>query len=241
MWKVPASVICGCLTALPLIGCAGDATIARHTTPDTPLAIADTALYYSAASRVYAAAPAVPAAVLVFLPAPGSGDILARDPALWAAQGFEVVMPQPDDIYRLVADQQGAWAHLLASAHALADAPVWLVGPSLGIDAAFAAAPQLGRGEVSGVVVTSVTSNFSNCSASVFYSDPGTGAPPKIDVRKSGDCEPASPPSPGRQPSVLPAPPAAPPIIEASALPKGLPTAAQVRRLAELIKAPPAS
>jgi len=34
------------------------------------------------------------------------GDILAREPALWTAQGFDVVMPAPADFYRMVADQQ---------------------------------------------------------------------------------------------------------------------------------------
>jgi hypothetical protein len=153
-------------------------------------------------------------------------------------------MPQPEEIYRLVADQQAAMARLVASAHALADAPIWLVGAGPTIDAALAA-PQRGRGPVSGVVVTSVTSSSGSCSESVLYSDPGTGAAPKIEVRKSGDCEVGSPGVTGRQPSVLPAPPAArlgaPRIIEASAGPKDLPPAAQVRRLAQLIKTPPSS
>jgi hypothetical protein len=198
--------------------------------------------------RVYAAGPAAPTAILVLLPAigaAGSEDALTRDPALWAAQGFDIVMPHPEDIYRLVSDQQAALARLVASAHAPADAPIWLVGAGPTIDAALAAAPQRGRGPVSGVVVTSVTSRSGSCSASVLYSDPGTGATPKIEVRKSGDCEAGSPGVTGRQPSVLPAPPAARPgaprIIEASAGPKDLPPAAQVRRLAQLIKTSPSS
>jgi len=145
----------------------------------------------------------------------------------------------------LVADQHAALARLVASAHALADAPIWLVGAGPIIDAALAAAPQRGRGPVSGVVVTSVTSSSGSCSESVLYSDPGTGAVPKIEVRKSGDCEVGSPGVTGRQPTVLPAPPAARPgaprIIEASAGPKDLPPSAQVRRLAQLIKTSPSS
>ena len=88
-------------------------------------------------------------------------------------------MPQPEEIYRLVADQHAALARLVASAHALADAPIWLVGAGPIIDAALAAAPQRGRGPVSGVVVTSVTSSSGSCSESVLYSDPGTGAGPE--------------------------------------------------------------
>ena len=178
-----------------------------------------------------------PAAVLVLWP---SGNGLARDPTLWAAQGFDVVMPQPE-IYRMVADQQAALAQLVASAHALANAPIWVVGPAPVIDAALAT-PQFGRG-VSGVVMTSVTSGTGSCSESFLYSDPGTGAPPKVQVSRSGDCAPGTPAIGGREPSVPPAAPPARPnqprIIEASAVRKNLPPAAKVHNLAELIKSTP--
>jgi hypothetical protein len=181
----------------------------------------------------------MPAAVLVLWP---GGDTLARDPALWTAEGFDVVMPETADIYRLVADQRAALARLVASAHALADAPIWVVGAGPVIDAALAA-PQVGRRGVSGVVMTSVTSGAVNCSESYFYSDPGTGAPPKVEVKRSGDCGAGMPAVTGRQPSVLPAPasrPNQPRIIEASAVGKNLPPAAKVRHLADLIKSAPA-
>jgi hypothetical protein len=235
MWKAPASVLCGCLAALPLIGCAGNV----GTSAQAPAAIVEPAApYHAPAVRVYGVSPAAPAAVLVLWP---GDDNLARDPGLWTAQGFDVVMPQPADIYRLVADQQAALAQLVASAHALADAPIWVVGPGPVIDAALAA-PQLGRG-VSGVVMTSVTSGAGSCSESFLYSDPGTGALPKFEVKRSGDCGTDTPAITGRQPSVLPAPPAPRPnqprLIEASAVGKSLAPAAKVRRVAELIKSAP--
>jgi hypothetical protein len=237
MWKAPASVLCGCLAALPLIGCAGNVATSEQPTAVTPAAMSEPAPYY-AAPRAHAFGPAPPPAVLVLWP---SGDRLARDPALWAAQGFDVVMPQTADVYRMVADQRAALAQLVASAHALADAPIWVVGPGPLIDAALAA-PQLGRG-VSGVVMTSVTSGAASCSESFFYSDPGTGAPPKIQVSRSGDCGTAAPETSGRQPPAAPTLPAARPnqprIIEASAVGKNLPPAARVRDLAELIKSAP--
>ncbi len=178
----------------------------------------------------------MPAAVLVLWP---GDDTLPRDPALWTAQGFDVVMPQPADIYRLVADQEAALAQLVASAHALANAPIWVVGPGPVIEAALGT-PQFGRGEVSGVVMTSVASGAGGCSESFFYSDPGTGAPPKVQVQRSGDCDTGTPAIGGRQPSVLPAPPPNQPrLIEASAVGKNLPPAAKVRHLAELIKSAP--
>jgi hypothetical protein len=188
-------------------------------------------------ARLYAIGPAGPAAVLVLW---AGEDSLARDPALWTAQGFDVVMPEPADMYRMVADQQDALARLVASAHALANAPVLVVGPGPVIDAALAVPA---RGGVSGVVMTSVTSGSGSCSESFFYSDPGTGAPPKVEVSRSGDCGTGLPAITGRQPSVLPAPPVPKPnqprIIEASAAGKNLPPAEKARHLSELIKAAP--
>lgn len=242
MWKTPASVLCGCLAALPLIGCAGNVAAPVQATSAAPPAVAEQTSYYTPAytpaPRVYAIGPAAPAAVLVLLP---GDDGLARDPALWTAQGFDVVMPPPTDLLRLVADQQAAMARLVASAQALANAPVWVVGPGPLIDAALTA-PQFGRG-VSGVVMTSVASGRGSCSESLFYEDTGTGAPPKVEVRRSGDCGAGMPAVGGHQPSMLPAPPAQQPhqprLIEASAVGKNLPPAAKVRRLAELIKSAP--
>ncbi|HEY4470724.1 MAG TPA: hypothetical protein VGN21_06085, partial [Stellaceae bacterium] len=225
MWKAPASVICGCLAALPLIGCAGDVATSGQATAVVPAATTEPEPYYAPAPRVYAVGAAAPAAVLVLWP---GDDTLARDPALWTAQGFDVVVPQPADIYRLVTDQQAALARLVASAHALADAPIWVVGPGSVIDAALTQ-PQFERG-VSGVVMTSVTSGAGSCSESFFYSDPGTGAPPKVEVKRSGDCGTGMPAIGGRQPSVLPTPsaprPNQPRLIEASAVGKNLPPAA---------------
>jgi hypothetical protein len=236
MWKAPASVLCGCLAALSLVGCAGNVATSGQATAVMPTA--EPASYYKPAPRVYAIGPASPAAVVVLWP---GGDILARDPALWAAQGFGVVMPQPANIYRMVADQQAVLARLVASAHALANAPIWVVGPGPVIDAALAA-PQFGRG-VSGVVMTSITSGSGSCSESFSYFDPGTGGPPKVEVGRSGNCGTGVPAIGSGQPPVLPAPPAARPnqprIIEASAVRKNLPPAAKVRDLAELIKSAP--
>jgi hypothetical protein len=244
MPKALASVFCGFLAASPLIGCAGDVTATRQAGAVAPFVGGDVSTYNVGGPRVYAAVPAAPTAILVLLPAiraAGSEDVLARDPALWAAQGFDVVMPQPAEIYRSVVDQQATLARLFAAAHP----PIWLVGEGPAIDAALAASPQPGRGRISGVVITSVTSQSGSCSESVLYSDTGTGAGPKVEVSKSGDCETGSSVITGRQPSVLPASPPARPgsprIIEASTAPKGLAPAAQVQHLAQLIKTSPPS
>ena len=255
MWKVPASILC--LAALPLVGCAGNYT-APQAAAVTPAPVAADAPYYyaPAAAGVYATGPAAPAAILVFLP---GADTIASDPALWEAQGFDVVIPQQADIYRLAADEAAAMARLIASAEAMANAPVWLVGPSRVIETAI---PQTG-GHVSGVIVTSETTPSFNCSESFSYYNPGTGAPPQVKVSRSGNCGAAGMPGiNGGEPSVVQPAPAPrsntpplietrgeslpqtaprPRIIEASGTGKNLPPAAQVRRLAEMIKSTPPS
>jgi hypothetical protein len=232
MWKIPAPILC--LAALPLLGCADNYTVPQ-TAAVTPPPIAASAPYYyaSAAPKVYTTGPSAPAAILVFLPGAGS---VASEPALWEAQGFDVVTPQPADLYRLIADEETAMARLVASAEAMANAPIWLVGPSQVIETAI---PQTG-GRVSGVIVTSGSAPAFSCSESFSYYDPGTGAPPQVRVTRSGDCGANVPATTGHQPYVV-QPPSAPPnrprIIEASAAGRNSPPASQVRRLAQLIKA----
>jgi hypothetical protein len=228
---------------MPLLGCVGGYTALPPQASPPPAAGA------AAISEpgVYTTRVGAPAAVLVFLPgAVEFGDVAARDPRLWAAQGFDVVMPRPLSTDRLIADQQAAVGRLLASAQALADAPIWLVGPSPTIEAVM---PQLGPGQVSGVVVTSVTSNAGSCSRTMYYSKPGNGAELKVMVKRSGDACSANPSlgvprAPQGPTGVVPAPrvePGSPRIIETS-IPAD-PTAQQplVQRLADEIKATPTS
>ena len=241
MWKPFGSIFGCCLAAVPLIGCAGGYTAMPPQPGPPPAALAATI----SEPGVYATRAPAPAAVLVFLPGPvGFGDIVTRDPALWSAQGIDVVMPQPQWTDRLIANQQAAVARLLASAQALADAPIWLVGPSPTIEDVM---PQLGPGQVSGVVVTSVTSNAGSCTRTMYYSNPGAGAEPKAVVNTSGDACGTSPSFGARQApaGLTPMPrvqPSAPRIIDASIPADRNAQQPFVQRLAEEIKAPqPAS
>ena len=240
MWK-PFGRIVGCyLAAMPLLGCVGGYTALPPQAGPPPAARA------AAISEpgVYTTRAGAPAAVLVFLPGPVEfGDFTTRDPGLWAAQGFDVVMPRPLWTDRLIADQHAAVERLLASAQALADAPIWLVGPSPTIEAVM---PRLGPGPVSGVVVTSVTSNAGSCTRTMYYSNRGTGAEPKAVVKTSGNACGTSPSfgAPQAPAGAVPVPqvkPHSPRIIEAS-IPSEKPAQqAFVRRLAEEIKAGPSS
>ena len=240
MWKPPTSILGCCLAVLPLIGCAGSVTALPQDGAPVPTVTA------TPHGGVYATGPAAPAAVLVFMPgtdARSHDDFVPSDPAFWTAQGFDVVMPQPSWNTRLIADQESAIERVVASARLLADAPIWLVGPDPAIEAAM---PQLGPGQVSGVVVTSVTSIAGSCIRSVFYSSPGNGAEPRMVVKTSGDACGASPPyGLDRSPSsVAPMPqrrPNAPRIIEASIPADHTAQWPLVQRLAAEIKAVPSS
>jgi hypothetical protein len=233
MWKSPASILGRGVAALMLIGCAAGPAGAQQRGSNAPPSV-------SAYTHVYTADAPAPAAILVILPGPAAiGDgVLFRNPALWAAQGFDVVMPQPQWVDRMVADQEAVVESLLASARTLANAPIWLVGSSPVIETAM---PQAGNG-VSGVVVTSGPTSVWSCSESVTYYNPGNGAAPQVTVKRSGNaCGASSPIATGPRPSVAPAAPRpnAPRIIEASNPPRSLSPAERVRRLAELIKGPP--
>ena len=240
MWKPFGSIVGCCFAAVPLLGCVGGYTAPPPQAGPPPAAVAATI----PEPGVYTTRVAAPAAVLVLLPGPaGFGDIAARDPALWAAQGFDVVMPRPLWTDRVIADQQAAVARLLASAQALADAPIWLVGPSPTIEAVM---PQLGPGQVSGVVVTSVTSNAGNCTRTMYYSNAAAGTEPKAMVKTSGDACGTSTSFGMRQApaEAVPVPqvrPNAPRLIEASIPTEKPAQKALVQRLADEIKAAPTS
>src|SRR5271156_1632082 len=156
MSKPGALTLFCCLGALPLIGCANGVGPQSQAYPTVALVAA------------------VPGGILVMLP--GRGDVLTADPASRTAQGFDVVTPPPGEIYQLAADRDAAFERLIASAQAMADAPIWLVGQNPAIEAAMAGVPMAGPGQVSGVGVTSIASNAGSCSERMTYSYPGNGA-----------------------------------------------------------------
>ncbi|MGH7048992.1 MAG: hypothetical protein ACREE2_21710 [Stellaceae bacterium] len=255
MSKSRALALCCCFAALPLVGCAGGPPGSwRPAQANAPaVAAADAG---PVAPRVYGVASGAPAAILVMLPGPDTG--LAADPGLWAAQGFDVVTPSPVALSRLVADRETAIDGLIARAEALADAPVWLIGPNPAITAAMSALPLQSVSEVAGIVMTSAASGAQTCSETMTYTDPGNGSVAQVKVSKSGNACPAGSPfgietSGGVVPMspapMLPAPmpPAlqsrAPKVIEASVSAGDSPAArhAAIMRVAQLIKATPAS
>jgi hypothetical protein len=246
-----ALTLCCCLAVLPLFGCANGASVGTPPqaadAPGPAPGYAVRAAYHPTAPvspRVYAASGA-PAAILVMMP--GSGDVWPADPAAWA-QGLDVVAPTIDP-HQLAADPQAVFEQLMAQARAMANAPIWLVGPSPAIEAAMAGAPPSGPGRVSGVVMTSVASGTRSCSETMTYTLSGNGAAPQVRVEKSGNaCPPGSPFGVETNQRVAPMAPAAKPshpprLIEASAPTSGSPASrrAALRQIAGLIKAAPSS
>jgi hypothetical protein len=238
MAKIGVTALGWVVAALPLAGCAGGWNRASELPPPNPAVVAE----YPGSSLSPAGARA-PAAILVVLPGAGAW---AGDPALWVREGFGVVTPPPPALYRLAAEQRAELAQMLASARALADAPIWLLGPSPEI-AAVLAAPGSADERVSGLVVTAAGAPAVTCSESFSYFDPGTGAKPQVRFNRSGTCPPAAGIEIGGR-AIAPAPPAirqqAPRVIEASAAPdEASPAARQaaVAQLARLIRATPSS
>jgi hypothetical protein len=240
MWKQRAVTLCGCLLTLPLlIGCTNGVGGPPQTYAPPASASASA---NPAGARVYAIGPEAPAAILVMLPGPG--DIMTADPQLWTRQGFDVVTPTAPEIDRIAADQESAMTRLIAEAQAIANAPIWLVGPNPAMEAAVAALPPAGRGQVSGVVLTSTTSGAGSCSERMLYSYSGNGTAPKVSISRSGDaCPGGSSVGAGGNATVAPSLPAmrpkAPRLIEASApAAPASPAARQaaVRQVADLIK-----
>lgn len=241
MWKQRAAILCGCVAALALLAGCADSVGAPPQAYAPPAPAAATGAYPGGA-RVYAVGPTAPAAVLVMLPGPQ--DMLTADPQLWTALGFDVVTPSPAEMYRIAADQQGVVAQLISQARAIADSPVWVIGPNPAIEAAMAALPANGGEPVAEVVVTSMMNGNATCSERMVYSYSGNGVAPQVSVSQSGNaCPPGSSFGAGGNRAVTPAAPPtkskAPHLIEASAPTGSSSPSARVRRIADLIKSAP--
>lgn len=208
------SLLCCCLAALPLAACAGSYGTAQPY-PEPLGSIGPSAQAAPAVEPVAYAGPASPAAVLVFLPGVAGADAFGLDgvpPGLWTSQGLGVVMPRiTDAMLAEQADMDREIRGMLAQARAVANAPLWLVGPGPQIQQALETLPA-GAG-VSGVVMTSMSGPSGTCSRTVTYSSRAGGAPPVVRVSSSGnDCRAVGPgvtppvmqPIPQTAPSRLP-------------------------------------
>jgi len=167
--------------------------------------------------RVMFAGPANPRATLLML-AGGDGTVeigdsgqiahlgsnfLLRTQPLWLAQGFALAtIASPSSL--LGRRHTPAYAETIGRAvdfvRTRANAPVWLVGTSMGSIAAANGAAHL-PGRVGGLVLTSSVAGHSRADETVFDSDLGAVAVPTLIVANRGDTCPSA--GPGFAPQIL--------------------------------------
>jgi hypothetical protein len=167
--------------------------------------------------QVLFAGPATPRAILLMF-AGGDGTVafnsagqisgmgsnfVLRTESLWLAQGFAfATIASPSSL--LGRRHTPAYADAIARAidftRTRANAPVWLVGTSMGSIAAANGAAHL-PGRVAGVVLSSSVAGQSRAGETVFDSDLGAIAVPALVVSNRGDTCPIA--GPGFAPQIL--------------------------------------
>jgi len=181
--------------------------------------VGDVPLAGGGSERVLVVGPAAARALLVML-AGGDGTVaisdqgavthlqnnfLLRTRPLWLAQGFAVAVLGPPSGASLSGQRHTpAYADAIGRAvdfaRARINAPVWLVGTSMGSIAAANGAAHL-PGRVAGVVLTSSVATRNPAGETVFDSDLGAIAVPALVVANQSDaCASASP---GMAPQIL--------------------------------------
>jgi pimeloyl-ACP methyl ester carboxylesterase len=135
----------------------------------------------------------------------GRNNFLMRTQSLWLAQGFAVLVVGPPNGASLLGQRHtpayaDAIGRAIAFARTRANAPVWLVGTSMGSIAAANGAAHL-PGKIAGVVLTSsVAGRNSTANETVFDSDLGAIAVPALIVANQGDTCPSA--GPGFAPQI---------------------------------------
>jgi len=133
-----------------------------------------------------------------------NGNFLMRTENLWLAQGFgfaTLASASSLNGRRSTSAYAATIGQAIDALRARANAPVWLIGTSMGSIAAANGAAHL-PGRVAGVVLTSsVAAPNRNANETVFSSDPGAIAVPALVVANRGDtCSLAGP---GFAPQIL--------------------------------------
>jgi pimeloyl-ACP methyl ester carboxylesterase len=165
-----------------------------------------------AKERLLYVRPAHPSATVVMLPG-GAGDIgierdgnlrhghnfVVRTRALWAAQGFAVVIPDTIDKtslrgMRSTPAYAAVVADLIAFAQGEVKGAVFLLGTSQGAIAAMNGAAHAPVGELSGLILTESVSRFGGSQETVFDADPTAVRVPVLIVANRDDrCNVAPP------------------------------------------------
>ena len=174
--------------------------------------VGDVPLAGGGSERVLVDGPAAPTALLVlFAGGDGTvafdgagnvthlgGNFLIRTRPLWLAEGFAVaILGAPNGASLLGARHTAAYADAIGRAIDFArsrvNAPVWLVGTSMGSIAAANGAARL-AGRVAGVVLTSSVAGSTSAGETVFDSSLKTITVPVLIVANKGDACPSARP-----------------------------------------------
>ncbi len=126
------------------------------------------------------------------------GNFLVRTRALWAAQGFDVVVAGPPNGGSLLGQRhlpayRAALDVIVGYARTRAAAPVWIIGTSQGAIGAVNGGHLAPK--AAGIVLTSAVSAPNHSGETVFDADPGTITVPALIVGNTGDSCIASPPA----------------------------------------------
>lgn len=178
----------------------------------SPVAIAQSVVQDVGGTQVLFSGPANPRAILLMF-AGGDGSVafnssgqithmasnfLLRTEPLWLAQGFAfATIGSPSSLFgqRHTAAYAATIGRAVDFVRSRANAPVWLVGTSMGSIAAANGAAHL-PGKVAGVVLTSSVAGPNKASGeTVFDSDPGAIAVPALVVSNRGDTCPVAGPA----------------------------------------------
>jgi hypothetical protein len=133
------------------------------------------------------------------------GNFLVRTIGQWAAQGFDVVLPDAPNGTSLLGQRHlpayaDAISRAIDFARSRANLPVWLIGTSQGTIAAVNGAAHLGA-KISGVILTSSVTRPGRAGETLFDAEPGAIAVPVLVVSNQSDTCAVSPP--GDAPNVL--------------------------------------
>jgi pimeloyl-ACP methyl ester carboxylesterase len=188
------------------------ASLGRSAGAQPPATVSDLRLPGNSVERVLYLSAAPASATVVLLPggdgvisidgtggvAPG-GNFLVRTRALWAAQGFNVVLPAPPDVQSLLGRRSkpgyaAALDQVIDFARSRSSVPVWVIGTSQGSVAAANAAAHL-SGKLAGVVLTSSVTEWSGSGETSFDTNPALIQIPALVVANTSDTCRASPPA----------------------------------------------
>ncbi|SAL48069.1 Alpha/beta hydrolase family protein [Caballeronia sordidicola] len=129
-----------------------------------------------------------------------ANNFVVRSSDLWRDRGYGVLLVDALD-HRSLRGQRssGAYAEvtakIIAFAHEISRAPLWVLGTSQGSIAAMNAASHAGKGDIAGLILTESVSILGGSHETVFYAHPEDVHVPSLIVANDNDQCKVAPPS----------------------------------------------